>query len=87
MGIAYRILGRVEESASLFQCALVVAREIGDRRNEAFWLDCLGFHFYKLKQFEQATELYKEAIGRLLRPYKQKIVDKSMLQGQKPQIG
>jgi tetratricopeptide (TPR) repeat protein len=63
LGSAYRrSLGQVEQAIKLYEEALTIAREIGDRRREGFILGRLGNAYRNLGQFEQSIELCEEAL-------------------------
>jgi tetratricopeptide (TPR) repeat protein len=62
LGIAYRDLGQVEKAIKYYEQALVIAREIGDRRREGIWLGNLGIAYRDLGQVEKATEYHEQAL-------------------------
>jgi tetratricopeptide (TPR) repeat protein len=62
LGLAYSALGQVEKAIEHYDQALVIAREIGDRRNEGNWLGNIGSAYYQLGQVEKAIEHYDQAL-------------------------
>ncbi len=62
LGNGYHALGHVERAIKLYEEALAIAREIGDRRREGVCLGNLGNAYEDLGQVEQAIELYEEAL-------------------------
>ncbi|HUV83226.1 MAG TPA: tetratricopeptide repeat protein, partial [archaeon] len=69
LGLAYRDLGQVEKAIEYYEKALVIAREIGDRRGEGADLGNLGNAYRNLGQVEKAIEYYEQSlmIGREIR--------------------
>ena len=59
----YAILGQVEQAIQvlIYQQALAIAQEIGDRRGEGTWLGNLGIAYANLGQVEQAIDTYHGA--------------------------
>jgi ATP/maltotriose-dependent transcriptional regulator MalT len=63
LGSAYYSLGQVEKAIEYYEDALVVAREIGDRRGEGNHLGNLGSAYYSLGQVEKAIEYHEDALA------------------------
>jgi tetratricopeptide (TPR) repeat protein len=55
-------LGLVEKAISSHEQALVIAREIGDRRGEGNTLGSLGLTYAELGQVEKAIELLSQSL-------------------------
>jgi tetratricopeptide (TPR) repeat protein len=62
LGLAYSHLGQVEKAIEYYEQALVISREIGDRRNEGNHLGNLGSAYYHLGQVEKAIQYYEQAL-------------------------
>ena len=62
LGSAYRALGQVDKTIKYYDQALVIFREIGDRRNEGNWLGNLGNAYSALGQVEKAIEYHDQAL-------------------------
>ena len=62
IGIAYSALGQVDKAIEYYEQALVIAREIGDRRGEGTWLGSLGVAYHQLGQVDTAIEYYEQAL-------------------------
>jgi tetratricopeptide (TPR) repeat protein len=62
LGNAYYALGEVERAVEYYEQALVIAKEIGDRRGEGNRLGSLGNAYYALGQVERAIEFYEQAL-------------------------
>jgi tetratricopeptide (TPR) repeat protein len=62
LGLAYRALGQVRRAIKLYEEALAIAREIGDRRGERMQLSKLGFAYRALGQFERAIDSHEKAL-------------------------
>ena len=62
LGLAYSHMGQVEKAIEYYKHALVIAREIGNRRGEGTWLGNLGSAYSTLEQVEKAIEYYKHAL-------------------------
>jgi len=62
LGNAYRTLGQVERAINLYEEALAIAREIGERQKEGRILGNLGSAYRALGQFGRAINLYKKAL-------------------------
>ena len=60
--LAYAALGQVAQAIEYYEQALVIAREIGDRRGEGADLGNLGSAYPNLGQVEQAIEYYEQAL-------------------------
>nr|QNO47081.1 photosystem I assembly protein Ycf3 [Methanosarcinales archaeon ANME-2c ERB4] len=63
LGILYDQIDLYEKSIECSEKALVIAREIGDRRNEGAWLGNLGIASRDLGQVERAIEYYEDALA------------------------
>jgi tetratricopeptide (TPR) repeat protein len=63
LGDACYVLGQVERAIKLYEDALAIAREMGDRRGEGVQLGHLGLAYHSLGQFERAIKLHKEALA------------------------
>ena len=62
LGNAYSDLGQVEKAIEYHKQALVIAKEIGDRRNEGLWLGNLGNAYSHLGQVEKAIDYNEQAL-------------------------
>jgi tetratricopeptide (TPR) repeat protein len=62
LGNAYSDLGQVEKAIGYYEQALVIAREIGDRRGEGNRLGNLGSAYYQLGQVDTAIGYYDQAL-------------------------
>ncbi|PXF56866.1 MAG: hypothetical protein C4B59_16220 [Candidatus Methanogaster sp.] len=62
LGNAYSNLGQVEKAIEYYKDALVISREIGDRRGEGNRLGNLGNAYSNLGQVEKAIEYYEDAL-------------------------
>ncbi|MBE9542279.1 MAG: tetratricopeptide repeat protein, partial [Proteobacteria bacterium] len=62
LGLAYSHLGQVEKAIEYYQKALVISKEIGDRRGEGNRLGNLGIAYSDLGQVEKAIEYYEQAL-------------------------
>jgi tetratricopeptide (TPR) repeat protein len=63
LGNAYRLLGQIKRAIKLLEEALTIAREIGDHRNESYWLGDLGFSYGVLGNFERAMSYHEKALA------------------------
>jgi tetratricopeptide (TPR) repeat protein len=63
LGTIYSILGQSERAIDLYQQALAIARETGDRSSEGQWLGGLGDVYVTLGQSERAIDLYQQALA------------------------
>jgi tetratricopeptide (TPR) repeat protein len=63
LGIAYRVLGRVEKAIKYHERALDIARETGDQRNEGNQLGNIGIAYRALGQVEKAIEYYVQSLA------------------------
>ena len=63
IGLAYRHLSQVDKAIEYHQQALMIAKEIGDRRNEGNQLGSLGLAYVRLGQVEKAIEYYQQALA------------------------
>ncbi|MEO1144036.1 MAG: tetratricopeptide repeat protein [Cyanobacteria bacterium J06638_22] len=59
-------VGRYEEALVLYERALAVVREIGERSGEAAILNNIGLVYNALGQYEQALELYEQTLAILI---------------------
>ncbi len=62
LGNAYKDLGQVEKAIEYYQAALLISKEIGDRRGEGNRLGNLGSAYRNLGQVEKAIEYYQAAL-------------------------
>ena len=62
LGLAYRNLGQVEKAIEYHEQALVISREIGDRRGEGAGFCSLGLAYSALSQVEKAIGYYEQAL-------------------------
>ncbi len=62
LGLAHYYLGEAERAIGYYEQALVIAREIGDRRGEGIALLNLGLAFVDLGEVKPAITYYKEAL-------------------------
>jgi tetratricopeptide (TPR) repeat protein len=62
VGSAYYCLGQAEKAIGYYEQALVIAREIGDRRGEGTALGNLGATCADLGQVEKAVSFYQQAL-------------------------
>jgi len=62
LGQAHRDLGLAKKAIEYYERALVITREIGDRRNENTTLGNLGNAYRDLGQMEKAIEYYEMAL-------------------------
>jgi len=62
LGLAYYYLGQAEQSINLYEQALIIARETGDRWREGAWLGSLSNAYSSLGQFERAVRLYEQTL-------------------------
>ena len=62
LGNAYHSLGQAEKAIEYYEDALVIAREIEDRRGEKADLGNLGAAYSDLGQVEKAIEYYEDAL-------------------------
>jgi tetratricopeptide (TPR) repeat protein len=69
VGLAYADLGEVEKAIGFYEEALVIDREIGDRRGEGADLANLGVAYASLGEREKALALLEHslAIGRAIK--------------------
>ena len=63
LGQAYRDLGQTKKAIEYYERALVIAKEIGNRRNESITLGNLGNAHSDLGQIEKAIEYNKKALA------------------------
>ncbi len=61
--MTYAFLGQVEEAIADFQQALLIAREIGDRRGEGSRPGQSGPGLYSLGQVDKAIAHYQQALA------------------------
>nr|QNO47084.1 photosystem I assembly protein Ycf3 [Methanosarcinales archaeon ANME-2c ERB4] len=62
LGNVYSALGQVEKAIKYYEDALVISREIGDRRGEGADLGNLGRAYSDLGQVEKAIKYYEDAL-------------------------
>jgi tetratricopeptide (TPR) repeat protein len=62
LGRAYRALGQNKPAIKLYEMALAIAREIGDRRTEGDRLGSLANAYFALGQVERAIQLFEGAL-------------------------
>ncbi|MCD4843428.1 MAG: tetratricopeptide repeat protein, partial [Methanosarcinales archaeon] len=62
LGLAYSDLGQVDTAIEYYDQALVISREIGDRRGEVVWLGSLGNAYGYLGEVEKAIEYYVQGL-------------------------
>ncbi|KAF5410364.1 MAG: tetratricopeptide repeat protein [Euryarchaeota archaeon] len=62
LGNAYSALGQVEKAIGYYEAALVISREIGDRRGEGNHLGNLGNAYSDLGEVERAIEYYEDSL-------------------------
>jgi tetratricopeptide (TPR) repeat protein len=62
LGNAYCLLGQVEKAIEYYEQALVITKEIGDRRGDGNHLGNLGLAYSLLGQVEKAIEYYEKAL-------------------------
>ncbi len=63
LGIAYAALGDAGKAIEYYEQALVIAREIGDRRGEGAALGNLGIAYADLGDARKAIEYYEQALA------------------------
>ena len=63
LGTAYAALGETRRAIELYEQALVIAREIGDRRGEGNALGNLGIAYAALGEPRRAIELLRAGAG------------------------
>ena len=63
LGIAFRNLGEVEKAIKYHKQALMIVREIGDRRGEGAELGSLGVAYSDLDWVDKAIKYYGQALG------------------------
>ena len=62
VGVAYADLGEVEKAIGYYEQALVISREIGDRRGEGNRLGNLGNAYARLGEVEKAIGYHEQAL-------------------------
>ena len=62
LGPACELLGEMERAIGIYEQALVILREVGDRNGEASALCNLGIVYRRLGESERAIRLYEEAL-------------------------
>jgi tetratricopeptide (TPR) repeat protein len=62
VGAAYDHLGNSERAIELYEQALVIFRDTGNRRGEGADLGNLAIAYQRIGQFERAIELYEQAL-------------------------
>jgi tetratricopeptide (TPR) repeat protein len=63
LGLAYADLGDARRAIELYEQALVIDREIGDRRGEGADRGNLGSAYLTLKDYERAVEYYRKQLA------------------------
>ncbi|MBC8449371.1 MAG: tetratricopeptide repeat protein [Chloroflexi bacterium] len=63
LGFAYHYLGQIRQATEFYKRALIITREIGNRRNEGNLLGNLGIVYSDLGQVEQAIGYYQQALA------------------------
>ncbi|MFA6373413.1 MAG: tetratricopeptide repeat protein [Methanothrix sp.] len=63
MGLVYFVLGDAKKAFEYYEQALIIAREIGDRRNEGVWLGNLGTACAALGAARKAIEYYEQHLA------------------------
>jgi tetratricopeptide (TPR) repeat protein len=56
-------LGRAQEALPLFEQALVIVRDIGERQGEGVILNNIGLVYRNLGQYERALEFFEQALA------------------------
>ena len=62
LGLAYADLGEVQKAIEYHEQALIISREIGDRRGEGSTLGNLGVAYKNLGEVQKAIEFYEQRI-------------------------
>nr|WP_286167491.1 tetratricopeptide repeat protein [Arthrospira platensis] len=62
LGNTYNALGRYQEAIAFYQKSLEIARDIGDRKNEAASLNNLGNAYYSLGRYPEAIAFYQQSL-------------------------
>jgi len=62
LGSAYSDLGETRRAIEYYEQALTISREIGDRRNEDYWLGNLGSRYADLGETRKALEYHEQAL-------------------------
>jgi tetratricopeptide (TPR) repeat protein len=62
LGMCYLHLGQIPQAIDLYQQALAIFRETGNRASEGAVLGNLGACYYELGQLPQAIDLYEQAL-------------------------
>jgi tetratricopeptide (TPR) repeat protein len=63
LGETYRLLGQFTRAINLFEQALAIARETGDRANETAGLTSLGLCYYYLGEIPRAIDLFEQVLA------------------------
>jgi tetratricopeptide (TPR) repeat protein len=63
LGENYRMLGQFTRAIDLFEQALAIARQIGDRQNEATYLGNLANSYDDLGQIPRSIDLHEQALA------------------------
>jgi len=63
LGIAYSIVGRLDDAIRYYEESLAISRETKDRDNERYVLISLGRAYEKLESFEKAAEYYDQTLA------------------------
>ena len=62
LGTAHLALGHLSVALVLYEEALKIFRELGDRRGEASALASLGSAHFRMEEFRQAIEFYRQGL-------------------------
>jgi tetratricopeptide (TPR) repeat protein len=63
LGLAYEVIGRIQEFIKCQEQALIIARETSDHYNEGAWLGNLGNAYFDLGNVHKAIEYYEQALA------------------------
>jgi tetratricopeptide (TPR) repeat protein len=63
LGLCYEMLGQLRRAIDLFEQALSINREAGDRGNQSTNLGNLGNCYYELGQIPRAIDLYEKSLA------------------------
>jgi hypothetical protein len=61
--LLYQGIGQLQHALQLFEAALPITREIGDRIGEATILNGLAYLFQKMQRYEEATAAFERSIN------------------------
>ena len=62
LGLAYADLGDARKAIEFYEQALVIARDLGDKRTEGKWLETIGLVYAALGDVDKAIEFYEQAL-------------------------